>query len=812
MFMTSSSSPLQRQGNFFILTDKEGNKKYYRLKGKDSSGEISLPATTEVAEHVFDVLKSVNLQSGETLNLADTIITHEGVQIIQKSASSLEHNRVRILSSDFDNKYATLTQLASASMPPLPSPTSDLPTSIPDIPVNPSNQIPLGQQGRDIHVNNSSDAASTSAFVLGKLKVPRLFLAIRNLFIKITDPAKYEREEISKIETFMTRSTEQISDLMNFQLEDLLKNDSASVAVDKQFVYVPQNLLKQEESTLDKQIVAEVMVGQKGTKYVTKDHRLYRNVESIITKSGIKVTGYKFKLDKENTEDRVVKNAVIPTVFTRAKKEKTNHLGNCYMTAHEEQGIIRHAVADTPEKVDELIAAARQLNQELGHPPPSQAKKLRIASHQLNTPTRKLMPADETKLVKNQHQSLAIGEKKAGDVEIAHINTPCNRAYNWGRIFEKIGLGYFFPGEAKSRVQNIEGLTTYLNWVVEDLDNLSNILSNEEKGEKKAVNQAIGLKLKLAVNKLQHGDKSDVTKMVEKKNQIRDKIVEMENENKIIKNSKNNLKNSGLSKEEIAEEKLKIQASEEKISVLGDEIAQLRRELTNLSDDRFTASMEAKYQALKEIEQSFSEDPALKEYKETIILMKKLIGDQLKKPEDRLLRGEQLMTYLLLDKKLEVISAMNCKSGLDRTGFVHAVCLAMLETPKDQLFEIVNNWDYRTAELNKKLKTVNYQIESLTDPQDQAILAFRQKVLTNLLKVSLKITVTSTGLIGLKWSKGISANLIPLNFIPPKVKVVNQDGTIREEQILFYDNHGDPEGLTETGHQILTQLSDQRGA
>lgn len=804
MFMTSSNLPIERRRDFFIVTEEDGSKSYYRLVGTTASGELSQQATMNIADPVFDMLKN---SKSTKLDLSKTIITKEGIQVGAKEQSegSLDPDRVDI--PGFDTKFQTVTQLATERIPqqtsssPLPPPALD----------SPPIANPLAN--RTIQIDQSQEATNISDFVLSRLKTPRLFLVIRDLFIRLTNPQQYQSErseleayEIAQVEKFMTSSNKQI-------------NAAALVTVKENFVCIPKGLLNEgDKVTLDKDIGAHVVAGKMGTKYANKDTRLYRNVKSLTTDSGIKVTGYKVDLEAQ-PGNQVVEGSVIPTVFTHANKDKADHLTNCYMTAHEKQGVIRTGVVDTPQKAKELVAAARKLNTDLGKAPPSPIKKLRIASHQLNTPTRKFVPVDESKMIKNQHKNLAIWEKKMGDVEFAHINTPCNRAYNWGKIFKKIGLGFIFPGEEKSRTQNIEGMTTYLNWAVEDLAELGKNLANyqdnptlspEQNAQNKENAKVAADQLKLAVNKLQHGDKDDMGQMVTKKNQIRDNIVEMEKQNLEIKLSQEKIKNDP--NVDVKAEKAKIQEAEEKISDLGDEIVQLRRELTDLKSDRFTASLEAKYQALKEIEAAFGKNPLLKEHKETVVLLRQLLGDQLKKPEETLPRGQQLMTYLLLDEKLGVISAMNCKSGLDRTGFVFALKLTMMDTPKDQLFDLVTHWEERAAVLNKRLKAANYDASSFKDPADQAILQFRQRMMTHLLKICLEITVTSTGLIGLKWSKGMVANLIPINFLPAKVKIIKEDNSTEEVQILTYDKDGAPEGLTEIGHRIMTQLSDQRGA
>ena len=195
-------------------------------------------------------------------------------------------------------------------------------------------------------------------------------------------------------------------------------------------------------------------------------------------------------------------------------------------------------------------------------------------------------------------------------------------------------------------------------------------------------------------------------------------------------------------------------------------------------------------------------------------MMRKLIGAQIEEPGEKLDRGQELMMYMLLDKRLGVISSLNDASGINQTGFLHAVYLAMCQhQPRrpDSLFDMIMHWDERVKGLNKKLYEAGYDANGLTEGIEKNMMEFRQKVMLNLLNVSLKISTTSTGVMGLNWGKGMQENLIPLNFLPPKVTIVNDDGTIdpTPQQILSYDKDGLPKGLTEVGHQIITQLSDK---
>lgn len=218
--------------------------------------------------------------------------------------------------------------------------------------------------------------------------------------------------------------------------------------------------------------------------------------------------------------------------------------------------------------------------------------------------------------------------------------------------------------------------------------------------------------------------------------------------------------------------------------------------------------LENAYQAIKDVQ---NPDDKLQ-------LFKRFLGNQLDKKEDKMERGQELLTLHLLNQKMGVVSGVNCKSGLDRTGFVFSLMMGLLQMDSVKQMDMVNNWDRCTANLNKQIKGKENDTEAQYEWANQqnedkeiylAILEFRLRVFENLVRVGMPITATSTGLLGIKWEKGVRQNLVPLNFLPPMIKVEGEKDPVR---IIEYDSKGEPSGLTERGHRLIVQLTDRREA
>ncbi|MBA3237617.1 MAG: hypothetical protein H0T62_04610 [Parachlamydiaceae bacterium] len=221
----------------------------------------------------------------------------------------------------------------------------------------------------------------------------------------------------------------------------------------------------------------------------------------------------------------------------------------------------------------------------------------------------------------------------------------------------------------------------------------------------------------------------------------------------------------------------------------------------------------------------------LKPVQEKIALMKMILGDQLDIEGQELDRGCLNMAIELLNSRLGVLGFINCKSGLDRTGYLFAVKTAMAEMEKvgANLFEMVTQWSSLTSALNKISYIVAENFENDKDEFVQSVwigpiinndleinnqvVEFRMKVFENLRTHGLDATARSTGVFGFKWGTGSwAANRIPLNFLPPLVTMIDTDNHEIEVPLVKYNEGGIPTGLTPEGQAFLIKDSQMRGA
>ncbi len=455
-------------------------------------------------------------------------------------------------------------------------------------------------------------------------------------------------------------------------------------------------------------------------------------------------------------------DAVVPTAtrFHQHSATVGNHLVNCYMTQKDGAGILRTGVINTPEKAAEFRAAAQELHRQMGR-----RGKVRIVSHQLNS------PEPEGKMIRKQHQYLL--QQCDDDFEIAHLNAPCNRYYHVTRAHGgKPIASAFLTGEKQSHEMNVEGMTQYLGWILED--------APEE------------LKTKL--------NQKGASKILAKQKEVNQKFSEIVDLEKRISETED----KDVQKDLKAQIKTKLQ-----------EIDTLRNQMIWGKPGEFSGLREM-HKYLKEVwEQDNVEHPM----RDRMIIFRKLLGNQLEIEGAELERNQEHLLFFALDKELGVITAMNCKSGLDRTGFLFALFLGAMDLPEEKMLKIALNWESYSLELNQLYRKNNYDPKAVWNELDpkyhrdgeelRYIFEMQQNVLQHLLKVSLPITGISTGLVGLKWGKGMTANLLPLYCIPPVVKTGDPERTI---QLLTYSKSGKPQGLTAEGHRLMTQLSPHRGA
>ncbi len=320
-------------------------------------------------------------------------------------------------------------------------------------------------------------------------------------------------------------------------------------------------------------------------------------------------------------------------------------------------------------------------------------------------------------------------------IPVAHINTPTNRFYNVTRLFE----GTF--------------LEPVVNFFLP--------------GEKKSHKQNI------------EGLSQMAAWVMEDMNRPEDQAVLSENA-KVVRNCYARILD--------IQEALKNNPNDPKAKELKNEKQELHQRITRLRADM--------RQNLIDFRTSINQmgDAAPLKAK----LMVKLIDSQLRL-DNPIPRAQEVLIIKLLNKELNVISATNCKSGLDRTGFAHAVEIALFQLykkyEKQDIENLVLNWD----KISKDHFTPG-------KPKSNILNEMQNYVLMNLIDAGIPITQRSTGLLGLKWHSGKMAQLVPLEFIPATITSGGNTVTL-----VKYEN-GAPTGLTDMGHRLLTKLQKFRGA
>lgn len=536
-------------------------------------------------------------------------------------------------------------------------------------------------------------------------------------------------------------------------------------------------------------------------------------------------------------------NQVTPTSAIHGDAEDAKNLHNIYtlQVNGKTYGVIRSGVINTELRANEFSDVLRKMWAEIKENNPDlQQKKMRVVSHQLNS------FEGEKDLINHQHRWLAqAGQnlKKAG-IQLAHINTPSNAMYS--------------------------KTTSKYKWM-EKLINMTIFVGISIKPAFKTLKSALRSLGYLVVGKLKPIKVHTATYRSEQASR-RQNLDSMgtylewihEGLPKDMKDEFPHFSSQGVSD-------LLEKCNAKLATATGADRKQLKQDRDFLRAE-MKKKLKADYDLLTYLDEKYS-IPDTKT-KETITLMKMFLGSQLDLPKKRLDRGHELMVIQLLHARLGITSAINCKSGLDRTGFLHAVKMSLeeLETegPSKAVFDLVVNWNSHTDEANlhkgkilsvmkstgnaeKELEMSHMGedlIKSLEDgeagqsntefrkmafgglPQQAQELAkttlhldaqreeverFRRMVLKNLLEIGLPITVVSTGIPGFKWHaedvKLWKINLGPILANPIPLNFLPSSIVVdgRVVNILRYAKNGRIEGLTEEGILLLSKGSQYRG-
>lgn len=635
-------------------------------------------------------------------------------------------------------------------------------------------------------------------------KVKKFFLQFRRLresrLVSEEDREAYKKAREKLINHHFTRSEEFLSASQAKLTPD--EHDPMLLTVSEDF------FLEDEDSEIidSHEDVAKAAVKPKAA----DEQPIHKDVAPIMTDIGT------MKAYFVNERGVLQEGGVNPTSFSLGQPGDSDHLFNIFVIpvvgpdGRQQRAIIRTGVIDSKQRKDEFLAVLMKVHQDL----PPGSKKMRIVSHQLNS-------FNERGMIEKQHEWISginehLKEKNIG--EIVHINTPSNRWVN----FEKTLHLQRFLGEGLSKTQNLDSWGTYCRWMVSDLE--------QQKGN---MSPYVGHSFTTIHSSLSHLDldcSKHVVDVVEKRKKY-DECMEAfltfrdgkSRKDKYIALMK------ARSQLKMSENRLNEARKQNKIALVN-----IYHQLEKLEQDLIR---QKKTGAVPEITHAMLRK---------VSLMRMVLGSQLDIPGAELDRGQEGMAIQMLNQELGVTSAMNCKSGLDRTGLWHAVTLS-LETmrkkdPKfgpEREFQLINTWESTTEKMNLMIQKCGYagfkrcldhgaenpmwqaffpgisdkEITSLIETMKD-VMKFRMEVLKHLIKEGIPITRFSTGLVGLKWNKGWQENLIPQNFLPPYIMVKKKGNppTVVKVKLLDYDDEGHPKGLTKQGRRLLIKFSESRAS
>lgn len=590
----------------------------------------------------------------------------------------------------------------------------------------------------------------------------------------------------------------------------------------------------------------------------------------------------------------MVKGRVNPTsMVNNSKSQKSQHLVNCYTTVTDRRVLVRTGVINTQEKALDWFGVCIAEHERLVEKNPTlKDKPIRIVSHQLNSPENegKLIDSQHRAMLslnKVNTQGAQIAHLNTPLNRFYHFTKLVRKIWFIGRKLESL----FLSGERKSHEQNIEGLGTYATWVTQDFssfkatkreDELDKHFNAQFKGLQsylKQVTEAIKIFVAKDIEHI-HETKLKIATLDKQKTMVGRQIQILQGlEGNLVKQNETDLQDikdayetlginfdaeafekevMTLASQLVAKDRIveKIQVMETKLSLISsiqsrisDKVFELaaeqdkkkqktvEKELYRLRQELKTVLVE-EHAVLGEIKTIIKDhhlensSPELNDIYQKATLFHKLLGAQLELPNGKMNRGQEIMVIELLNDRLNVISAKNCKSGLDRTAIEKAieqviVSQSQANVNRNLLFEVAMNWNDLSRKVNKEINTekrfrsfINWLNKAPVSEKESEVKAklrlmcqMRNMILQNLLESGIPITARSTGVEGFKWHKEwYLQNLLPQNFLPPFAEVKQADGTTRLVPLLKYNfRTGRSTGLTVAGLQLVIRDSENRG-
>lgn len=519
----------------------------------------------------------------------------------------------------------------------------------------------------------------------------------------------------------------------------------------------------------------------------------------------------------------IVENGTVPTsrIAMDIKNKVESDLTNFKYQLNQENGHICISCGgiDSTRKADEFVAGLIHI---LKNNPNPHMQPLRVVLHQVNS------FANDSNLIFKQHELSRYIESQLS----AFLNDEENEKYNYvvyhnspivAHINLALNAASFLPLEDSYSVrQNVDGLAAQVSWMIEDLQAFEGPLDSK--------NDYL----------LQLMDKREL--LLDYLSKIRDTKDRLVNAKDLTSEVKLNLENI-----------IKDECTPEMSKLLKDIAIQFHG-----------------------IQESFKNSENLNEKKQILLAKLRIMSIVIAKQHGCLeqinekvsSRVVELELGLLLDFYSNNVTEMNCKSGIDRTGFARALWDSLHSmqnmfaaefswgnnpNPKaaayEKLINFVLNQENLMIGLDKLQQKVAMQAEfvkGISDDLDQIknrkrltqwhlrdgilqaisegydsttakemlnLLQYQDLVAKNLLGVAQVITLESSGIVGLKYGQdgnvvtSLSANYHPLTRLPKYI--TTSDGKVIELYRVDYFGY---RRLTEAGKKIILRNSKRRGA
>lgn len=490
-----------------------------------------------------------------------------------------------------------------------------------------------------------------------------------------------------------------------------------------------------------------------------------------------------------NRTSKQIERDKVTTTSERSFQElEKQDLTNIYVKISDDGHIsITCGVIDTTAKADAFIAAVNWAQEKQKELPLSHIPPLRLSMHQLNSMgVGPGVLVAEKDLVTSQHEmALYINSKLSpdGSPVVSHTNRCLN------------GFTLIRGEDAKSHGINQEGLALQMQWVFDDVQ-------RQVKDTHKYVDYEEAQKAVTDTSTKLQQKREELRLTKEKHPELKQKLDEIEREMHalVIKGE------LGLGIQDHADaenyEKLKTRAStlESQIS----DIESLEKDIGTLEK-----TLEKQNKELcREMHNLSKSLPKGHSAKATLRLAVRVLASQTDMNKTlglpQLSSTQELACMLLLDEALHATTEINCKSGLDRTGFTRALQTAIqMKMKKDDNLDTTLTFLLNFEKNVKRNDANDLKFEARTKVE---IEEFQNNIMTEIQNVALEITKRSTGIRGMKWNwaKGLffQRNPHPIKYLPLK----DENG----KDLFTLDKNGNRQ-ITTKATELLCGLSSKRG-